>query len=105
MTQNIPNPPEINAYIKTVKIVLKYRRTRMKISELIKELTKCLEEHGDLPVEGSFEGCVAPCELSLISAKGKVPVIWKDNVPISFRDGYPEEDTLFIGEKTDGEYF
>ena len=78
----------------------------MKISELISELQQILQKHGDLPVERSFEGCTASCELSIVQAKGKIPIMWdqKGN-PLAYRDGYPEETTLFIGEKTDGEYF
>ena len=78
----------------------------MKISELMMELMKIKETYGDLPIEGSFEGCTASCELSIVKAKGKIPIMWdqKGN-PLAYRDGYPEETTLFIGEKTDGEYF
>jgi hypothetical protein len=71
-----------------------------KISDIIKELSAILEKDGDLPVEGSFEGMVASCDIYLVRARPPKPYIWDANGnPLGFRPDFPEVDTVFIGEK------
>jgi len=79
---------------------LRVKGEMMKISEFIERLKKEQKEHGDIEVEGSFEGCTTYMEsFTFVKGGREKAYVWNAaGEPLAFVKLAPEVDTLYIGE-------
>jgi hypothetical protein len=68
------------------------------VCDVIDELTRQYEKHGNVRIDSFFEGCTGGINIHYEPEHPPTAVAWSDGTPILYaRDGKPE--TIYIGER------